>query len=310
MIVDECGKFTLYIRFNNNNFRVFESIKRLFFIRREIKHIEPDTILSFGTQWNNFVLFSLYGTIFPVYISDRGSPIRKYKITTELFKNIMYKKASGIIAQTNKAYEVTIKKFPHSNIKVIGNPINLTKYQSVKSENVILSVGRLISTKNHDRLIDIFSKLNATNWKLIIVGGDAIKENNYEKLKSIIKEKNLENKVLLLGNQKNVIQYYLSSKIFAFSSSVEGFPNVIGEALSSGLPVVSYDCVAGPSEMINNGENGFLVPLFDDNLFQQKLQLLINDEELRLKMGVNARKNITMFSNESIGQQYLNFISR
>ena len=222
----------------------------------------------------------------------------------------MYKKASGIIAQTNKAFEVTIKKFPHSNIKVIGNPINLTKYQSVKSENVILSVGRLISTKNHDRLIDIFSKLNATNWKLIIVGGDAIKENNYEKLKSIIKEKKLENKVLLLGNQKNVIQYYLSSKIFAFSSSVEGFPNVIGEALSSGLPVVSYDCVAGPSEMINNGENGFLVPLFDDNLFQQKLQLLINNEELRLKMGVNARKNITMFSNESIGQQYLNFISR
>ncbi len=106
----------------------------------------------------------------------------------------------------------------------------------------------------------------------------------------------------------DVDSQYLKSKIFAFTSNSEGFPNVIGEALSAGLPVVSYDCVAGPSEMIVDGENGFLVPVFDDDLFQKRLQQLIDDEELRQKMARKAPESVEKFSIEKIGQQYLDFI--
>jgi GalNAc-alpha-(1->4)-GalNAc-alpha-(1->3)-diNAcBac-PP-undecaprenol alpha-1,4-N-acetyl-D-galactosaminyltransferase len=292
----------------NNRLRIVESFKRLLFVRNEIKNIKPNTILSFGTQWNNFILLSLYGTNFPIFISDRGSPVRKYKGMTEFLKTVLYKNASGIIAQTNKALEITSKRFPNSRIRVIGNPINLIENKISKPENVILSVGRLISSKHHDRLIEVFSKLNAPNWKLIIVGGDALKEKNNSKLKSLVNKKKLESRVLLMGSQKNVDKYYLSSKVFAFTSSLEGFPNVIGEALSYGLPVVSYDCLAGPSEMIVDGENGFLIPVFDDILFQQQLQLIIDNEDLQNKMAKNARKSIMKFSAESIGKQYLNFI--
>ena len=96
--------------------------------------------------------------------------------------------------------------------------------------------------------------------------------------------------------------------IFAFTSSSEGFPNVIGEALSSGLPVISYDCAAGPAEMIKDGENGFLTPVFDDILFQKRLQSLIDNEGLRNRMSENARRKIREFSIDKIGAEYYSFI--
>ncbi|NLD64901.1 MAG: glycosyltransferase family 4 protein [Bacteroidales bacterium] len=290
-------------------FRPFEIIRRIKFIRGKISEIQPDAVLSFGTQWNNFVLYALHNTHYPVFVSDRGSPIRRYKYTTEYLRGTLYKYSAGIIAQTNKANEILRVRFPGKSIIAIGNPIKINRgIKAIDKENIILSVGRLIKTKHHDRLINIFSGLIAPDWKLIIVGGDALKEKNKEKLQKLIRDLKLDGRVILTGEQKDVGHYYLKGKIFAFTSSVEGFPNVIGEALSAGLPVVSYDCVAGPSEMIVDGENGFLVPVFDDDLFQKRLQQLIDDEELRQKMSAKAPSSVEKFSIEKIGRQYLDFI--
>ena len=293
----------------NNNLRIRESIKRLAYVRRTIKEINPDTVLSFGTHWNNFVLLALLKTSYPVYVSDRGSPIRRYKRSQEFLRSFLYPKSSGIIVQTEKAHEIISKRFPKSNVRAIGNPIRqISINDSPPKENIVLSVGRLISSKHHDNLIKLFAKLNAPGWKLVIVGGNALKENNFDKLRQLIRDLDLEDKVELTGEQKTVEKYYLKSKIFAFTSSVEGFPNVVGEALSSGLPVIAYDCIAGPSEMIDDGENGYLVPVFDDPMFQEKLQQLINDEALRNKMAEKSKESIKNFSVESIGNQFLDFI--
>ena len=293
----------------NNKLRIIESFKRLSYIRKTVKNINPASVLSFGTQWNNFVLLALLKTPYPIFVSDRGSPIRKYKVSQEKFRSWLYPKASGIIVQTNKAYQIISKRFPKSNIISIGNPIrNISADKYPEKENIILSVGRLITSKHHDRLIKLFKRIDAPNWKLVIVGGNAIKENNLIKLELLIKSLGLENQVELTGEQKNVERYYLKSKIFAFTSSIEGFPNVIGEALSAGLPVVAYDCIAGPSEMIKDGENGYLVREFDDIMFQEKLQKLMMDEALMKSMGKEAKKSIQKFSVESIGKQYLDFI--
>ncbi|NMC40766.1 MAG: glycosyltransferase family 4 protein [Bacteroidales bacterium] len=178
----------------------------------------------------------------------------------------------------------------------------------IKKENWILTVGRLIKTKHHDRLIRIFSRLNAPGWKFIIIGGDALKQNNLPLLYKLVKEFVLTGSVIFTGNLSDIDEYYYKSKIFAFTSSSEGFPNVVGEALSAGLPVVSYDCVAGPSEMITDGENGFLVPVFDDDLFRKRLQQLIDDEGLRQKMSAKAPASVERYAIEKIGKQYLDFI--
>ncbi|MPN34840.1 Glycosyltransferase Gtf1 [bioreactor metagenome] len=166
----------------------------------------------------------------------------------------------------------------------------------------------MISTKHFDQLIEIFSRINKPEWKLIIVGGDAIKQENSIVLRQQIMNAGMQNKIFLDGNQKDVESYLLRSDIFAFTSSSEGFPNVIGEAMSAGLPVVAYDCVAGPSDMIDDGKNGYLIPLFDNEIFEEKLRFLMKNEEVRKQMGAYARKSIRKFSVENIGEEFYKFI--
>ncbi|RPA66594.1 glycosyltransferase family 4 protein [Cyclobacteriaceae bacterium YHN15] len=288
----------------NSFFQFFSS---LYFIRSSANQISPDAVLSFGTQWNNLVLLALLKTSYHVFISDRGSPIRRYKFPQEYFKQWLYAKAEGIIAQTQVSKNILAKRFSKVRIEVIGNPIREIRGEGSK-EKIILTVGRLIDTKHHNRLIDIFKQLNAPDWKLVIVGGNSLKQNNLEKLKELVTRQELQDRIILEGERKDVENYYLKSQVFAFTSTIEGFPNVVGEALSSGLPVVSYDCVAGPSEMIIDGENGYLIPVFDDALFVQRLQSLIDDEELRFSMSQKAKVLIERFSIEYIGKKYLEFI--
>jgi GalNAc-alpha-(1->4)-GalNAc-alpha-(1->3)-diNAcBac-PP-undecaprenol alpha-1,4-N-acetyl-D-galactosaminyltransferase len=111
-----------------------------------------------------------------------------------------------------------------------------------------------------------------------------------------------------VGTQANVESFYDQAKIFAFTSSSEGFPNVIAEALASGLPVVSYNCVAGPADLITDGENGFLVRQFDDESFCDRLTQLMADEEMRIRMSASARASISRLSPKSVASKMLDFM--
>lgn len=295
----------------NDNKRTLSTIRTIFFIRKEIKKINPDRILSFGEIWNSFVLLSLFGTKYKVYISDRCRPNKSFGKFHDFLRKKLYSKAEGVIAQTNKAKEIYSQQFHNENIVVIGNPIReINNHRNIERENIVVSVGRLIDTKNFDQLIDIFKNIDNKDWRLIIVGGDALKQNNSLKLQRQIEELNLNDRVILVGAQKDVESYLLKSKIFAFTSSSEGFPNVVGEAMSAGLPVVSYDCIAGPSDMINNGENGYLIPLFDQDMFKEKLNYLMNHVEIISQMSENAKLSIKKFSTENICEKYFNFITK
>jgi GalNAc-alpha-(1->4)-GalNAc-alpha-(1->3)-diNAcBac-PP-undecaprenol alpha-1,4-N-acetyl-D-galactosaminyltransferase len=293
----------------NNDFRIFASIGRLFFLRKSIRKLKPDTVLSFGEYWNSFVLLALIGLSYPVYISDRCSPEKKFKTLHSFLRKTLYPYARGIIAQTGIAREIYLSQFKHNNIKVIGNPIHeINIGEGIVKQNIVLMVGRLIKSKNQDKLIELFLNCNNPDWKLIIIGYDHLQQRNFERLKSIIVENHAEHKVFLEGKQADVDSYYAKSKIFAFTSHSEGFPNAIGEAMSAGLPVIAFDCIAGPSEMVKDNYNGFLVPVFNYELFQEKLDFLMHNEKIRTLFGHNAMKDIKQFSISKIGEQYLQFI--
>lgn len=176
-------------------------------------------------------------------------------------------------------------------------------------ENVVLTVGRLIKTKHHDELIKLFMQINKPDWKLIIVGDDALKEQNKVRLQNLIKKLGGEQQVILTGKRTDVDDFYSRSKIFAFTSSSEGFPNVIGEALSAGLPTVAFDCISGPSDMIEDGFNGYLIDLFDFESFRSKLSLLMGDEQERERMSLNAVSSISKFNTQNIAAKYHKFIT-
>ena len=294
----------------NNKFRLWFTLKTLLYLRKEIRSIKPYSVLSFGEYWNSFVLIALWNLKISIYVSDRCQPDKSLGKIHDFLRKKLYPKAMGVIVQTKKAREIYQQLIPKAKFTIIGNPIRQIKADiSINRENIILSVGRLIKSKHHDNLIRIFSNINLPGWRLVIVGGDALKQKNMDKLESLSLELGVENKVELTGTRNDVEQFYLKSKIFAFTSSSEGFPNVIGEAMNAGLPIVAYDCVAGPGEMIKDNENGYLVPLFNDTLFKKKLLSLMEDENLRIKFGQRGKQAIGIYSIENICNQFLKLLT-
>lgn len=290
----------------DNGKRLLHTWYTLRFLRRKIKELNAHSILSFGEYWNNMVMLAGFGYWAQIVLSDRQRPDKALVGFHEVLRKILYRNARRVIAQTDYAAAVYRAKYGWKNIEVIGNPIREFKLERENEKRkIVLSVGRLISTKHFDRLIRIFAGLEAGDWELHIAGGNALKQNNYAFLSNLTRDLGIENKVKLLGYQNNVTALYQQAQIFAFTSSSEGFPNVIGEAMSAALPVVAYDCFAGPSDLVSQGEDGFLVPVFDDEKFSLRLQQLMKDEELRKRMGERARINIERFSLRSIGEAYL-----
>lgn len=295
----------------NNKYRFVYTLRTMLFLRSQIKQINPPVILSFGELWNNMVLLSTYGLITPIYVSDRAQPDKSLGRLHDYLRSWLYPKAKGIILQSEKAKHnftnyITGK---NPNIKVIGNPIReIQPKAGLKRKKTVLMVARLIRSKHQDRLIRIFATIDKPDWQLVLVGYDHLKQNNMEPLKTLAKSLGVADRVVFAGKQDDIDHFLLTSSIFAFTSSSEGFPNAIGEAMSAGLPVVAYDCIAGPSEMIQDGYSGFLIPLFDDESFRQKLVLLMENEGLRKSIGDKAKDTIKQFAVEQIGEKFFKFI--
>ena len=220
----------------------------------------------------------------------------------------MYPRAKGIIAQTEKAKQVFQAQSLNNNIEVIGNPIHFINSGNKVRKKIVLTVGRLIDSKNHDKLIELFTQIKKPGWQLLIVGGDALKQNNLDRLRLLVNALGAASDVHFTGYKSYLEEFYQESSIFAFTSDSEGFPNVIGEAMSAGLPVVSFDCIAGPSEMITDTVDGFLIPVNNYFLFRERLEQLMDNEVLRHRIGSKAKESIRKLSIENIGSEYYQFI--
>jgi GalNAc-alpha-(1->4)-GalNAc-alpha-(1->3)-diNAcBac-PP-undecaprenol alpha-1,4-N-acetyl-D-galactosaminyltransferase len=286
-------------------YRTWDTLRTVIFLRKRVNELNPDCILSFGEYWNNLVLLSLYGCAFPIIVADRSSPIKSLKYWQEKLRRLLYSNATAVLVQTSLAEKIYRNRIDKANIITIGNPIRVISFDVHRPrEKIVLSVGRLIGSKHHDLLIKIFSRIALPDWKLIIVGDDAQNESNRAALEELIRDLRSEKRIFLAGTRLDVDDFYCRSSIFAFTSSSEGFPNVIGEALSAGLPIVAFDCIAGPSELITNGQNGFLVPVFDTDQFGDRLQLLMENDSLRRGMQNHARSSIEPYRADKIFGMY------
>ena len=293
--------------------RNLSTLRTMRFIRKRINEINPDKILSFGEYWNNLVLLSLYGLKYPVYISDRSQPNKNLGKLQNKLRDVLYPKAAGYIAQTEKASKIAFQKNWSNNIVVVGNPIiqvSEPKSTATAKENIILTVGRLIPSKHIDELIQIFKNSNPKGWKLVVVGGNSKNLNLLEEYRQLVIDLQLEDRIQLIGATSHVADYYKKARIFAFTSSSEGFPNVIGEAMSYGLPVIAYDCTAGPSDLIVDGETGFLIPERDQQVYIKYLKKLMDDSQLRHTQGLRALEKIKEFDAEIIAEKFFSFITK
>ncbi len=286
--------------------RFMATLKTVHFIRSTLTKLQPDSILNFGERWNNLVLASCVGTGLKILVSDRCQPEKSLGPIHDLLRTILYPRANGVIAQTQHAKAVFSQKIANSKLSVIPNPITIpAQADHPTREPLILSVGRLIPTKHHARLIRIFHARRNRDWKLAILGDDPYDGRLRKTLQELIIEIGEQDHISLPGTIADVSHWYSKASIFAFTSSSEGFPNALAEAMAHGLPAIAYDGPAGIRDLISSEDLGFLVPMFDDKKFLETMDLLTDDRSLREKVGGSAKIAARNLSSEKIAALYL-----
>lgn len=284
--------------------RYLYALKMMAYVRHEVKRIKPDTILAFGEWTNSFVIIATRYLHIPLYLSDRMSPTLSLGFVQNSLRKIFYRFADGVIAQTGNARDIIIKKTKNNNVIVIPNPVNTIEKVDVETLNIITTVGRLTKEKGHRFLIEAFSQVEAKNWNLQIVGDG--EERQY--LEELVKNLGIQDRVIFVGHQKNIGFYLSKARIFVLPSLSEGFPNALIEAMSVPLACISSNCVAGPSDIIKDGENGLLVEPANSKALLTAMNRLIADEDLRNSLADSAYKVRQSLDFDTIKERYLDFI--
>mgnify|MGYP003585513953 FL=1 len=125
-----------------------------------------------------------------------------------------------------------------------------------------------------------------------------------DSLNNIVIDLGLTSTINIFSFVKNIEEKYLESSIFVMTSRFEAFPMVLIEAMSLGLPSVSYDCPSGPRSIITDNENGFLIPDGDLELFAEKLSFLIESEEFRIKFGAASKEKMKEYQLDPVMKQW------
>ncbi len=279
-------------------------ISKLIQLRSLIKKSNPDVIISFLTTINVATTIAALFIKSPLYICERiSTPFASLSKNFFWIYRLLFKRVSKIIVQTKKNKSYLNQNFPNMIVEVIPNliiyPIPITgfskKPNTVISPNrkIILAAGRFHKFKQFDILIKAFWEIKDKypNWDLVILGDGEEKE----ALIQLILDLEIDDRVFSPGIVGNVSEWYERSDLFVLSSLIEGFPNVLLEAMSYGLPCVSFDCNTGPRELIKNEINGILVPPNEKELgLSNAMSKFMGDEKFRRKISKEAeltRKN-------------------
>ena len=264
-----------------SNYALFKRINHI------VKENDFDLLISFMTTAN--VLGTIIGKLnhIPIIISERTNPYQQQlpKIWN-LLRTIFYRYSDILIVQTETICNFFAGKVNKNKIRILPNPISieLTNNRSLndlsEKKYVILSVGRLIPSKAHNILIRAYADTEYSDWELWIAG-DGPEFNNLQRL---------------------------IEELFAFSSTYEGFPNALIEAMHFGLACVSTDCPTGPSELIKDGENGYLIPMNDVKEMSKKLTDLMENHSKIEDFGKKSVLAVQQYEEENVVSQWKSII--
>ena len=191
-------------------------------------------------------------------------------------------------------------------VEVIPNftVMSVSQRSDVTAKRVI-AVGRLEWQKGFDRLIEAWQIVERQHpdWSLTIFGSGTLKD----KLQRLIQDKTLK-RITLHPFTSNIAEEYVQSAVFALSSRFEGFGLVLLEAMQAGLPCVTFDCPFGPSDVVKDGENGFVIPDGDIVQFAECLSKLIDDVKLRQHFSAASVERAKLFDVDVVMQQWKNLL--
>lgn len=285
----------------------------------ELMRIRPDITISMLRREINFLTSLKDGSKKIGELHVNRANYRNFEANDsnklkQLFAKFWMKSLVGKLKRLDQLVVLTNKSktsWPElSNVTVIPDPIPLSMPLSVSGLHAkrVITIGRYAYQKGYDLLLQAWAELEKhyTDWTLEIYGmGD---QTPYRQM---MMDLGIDtNRCLLNGPVDDVGQVYKNSSIFVLSSRFEGFGLVLVEAMASGLPVVSFDCPAGPDEIITDGYDGLLVPSGDVKLLAQKLMLLMADKELRTRLSQNARRSAQRYEMNSIAGKWVDLFNK
>ena len=299
--------------------RVFRATLASLNLINQLKKNSKNKSIVFSLQSSSLAILicKLFG--FKVVVRNAEDPIysiiydnNKIKsLFSFLLKLIMYNFANGIITNSHGSKKsldkiLLLKK----NLQYIYNPyLKKTKINTkFKKQNFILSVGRLTIQKNFEGLIKsffLFSKIYK-NYKLIIAGDGPLRS----KLEDLSKELKINKKVIFVGWKHDLDKYYKKSKMFILNSVYEGLGNVLIDAVNYNIPIITTNCKSGPSEIVDYGKGGFIVPINSEIQLYKKMIFVEKNYSIAKAKSLYAKKRINRFLYKQNSLKYLIFIKK
>lgn len=293
--------------------------KRL--LKAELLRIRPDFTISMLRREINF-LTSIHdgskkiGELHVNRANYRNFEANDSNVFKRLFAQFWMKSLVSKLKRLDQLVVLTDKSkssWPElSNVSVIPDPIPMNQgdrsHDSVQNQGPVplirrvVTIGRYAYQKGYDLLLQAWAEVEKhyPDWSLDIYGmGD---QTSYRQLMSDLGID--ARRCRLNGPVEDVVKTYTDSSVFVLSSRFEGFGLVLVEAMACGLPVVSFDCPAGPDEIITDGVDGLLVPSGDVHALAGKLMTLMADEALRERLGQQARQSARRYEMAAIATQW------
>lgn len=222
-----------------------------------------------------------------------------------------FPRAEKIIAVSEGVKQDLVRHFsiPAQRITVVPNPVNLDRIRRLGAEAVdteqdsplIVAVGRLVQLKGFDLLIRAFARLPVSlRARLLIVG----EGEQRAVLETLLADLHLADRVTLVGTQTNPWKYMARADVVALASRSEAFPNVIGEALALGRPVIATNCSPGVAEYLDHGRYGVLVPPENVDALAAGLARILADGNLRRELSTDAASRVEGFGLRPVVERY------
>lgn len=282
-------------------------------LKQELDRINPDIVISMGGS-EKYMLATMKSNKWKRIREFHSERFYRKNLSSSLFDrisasllnfydfNLREYKYDRIVVLTNEDIETNWNGW--KNVEMIPNPVSFTcEAPSLLINKTIVALGRLDHQKNFVSLINSFRLVSQRHpdWTLRIYGVGSQERMLDERIQTL----NLQDRIKLMGYTKYVQSALKDGSIFCLSSIEEGFALVIVEAMECGVPVVSYQCPCGPKDIVSDGVDGFLVPVNDERAMADRICQLIEDEELRHKMGAAAKETAKKYHIENITKQWM-----
>lgn len=274
--------------------------------RAVLKSVRPNYLISFLPHIQVLSFFASAGLGIKRIETVRISPWRadyNHGLNKILWK-LCFETGSGVVLQS-KDQAGYFKKAVQKKCVVIPNPISEiyeTSYKKFFQDNVttLIAAGRLTEQKNYFMMIDAFAlaigQMQTANKPILKIFGAEDSSDYTKKLRAFIQEKGMEEQILLMGRSSHIEEEYASADVFLMSSDYEGMPNALAEAMASRLVCISTDCQTGPRDLIDHGQNGYLVPVGDVKAMAEAIKKACSmSKQQRMDIGDLARAKIMTY---------------